>query len=348
MTQKRLPKFRRIPEAVATRQITDTSLAIIDTIERYHLIPTSILVRLVEGNDRVTARHLQRLYHKGLINRFCFMKGRIPGEFHYYLDNPKALDHLVEADVDPTQLDFEGVRRNRDKRYCDINDSIKAEELEGTRLFLKHEAMISRFHGMLELACSISAGKVELVDWRQGPGLWNKIEVPKVIYRDGKWLVEETTELLPHRPDAFFTLSFQNSKGEKQQYSFFYEADRKTTNTTRLIRKLRAHFHYVVVQNKHREHFEVPRIRAVLVETLDTHWADYLRQQAATHPAVSNKPSMLFWFTALEMLTKPVEVEQGQSGKRKKSIPYFLLYPEAIFSKRWRSPVDDTLYSLLD
>src|SRR5262245_19615541 len=115
--QKRLSKFKRDPQAVANRRITETSLAIIDTIERYQIIPTTLLVSLVPGNQRVTQHHLQRLYHKGIINRFCFMKGRTPGEFHYYLDNVQALYRLTENGVSPDDLDFGAVRRNKEKRY---------------------------------------------------------------------------------------------------------------------------------------------------------------------------------------------------------------------------------------
>ncbi len=38
---------------------------------------------------------MQQLYHKGLVNRFAFMRGKNPSEFYYYLDNPAALDLLV-------------------------------------------------------------------------------------------------------------------------------------------------------------------------------------------------------------------------------------------------------------
>jgi len=47
--QKRLPKYGRdlrSRAAVATRQITDTSLDLIATVHDYKIIPTSLLVRL--------------------------------------------------------------------------------------------------------------------------------------------------------------------------------------------------------------------------------------------------------------------------------------------------------------
>ena len=211
-------------------------------------------------------------------------------------------------------LPFEEVRRNKEKDYSAIHDPRKVDEMQGRLQFLKHELMISRFHAMLELACKKSNGKTELTDWRQGPELWNKVEVPKLRYErpkdgqgEGKWFESEDTETLPHRPDAFFTLK----RGDKEIH-FFYEADRKRTSTKKHNRKLRAHFHYIVRQRHHQEHYGISRIRAVLIETITSSWAEELRQ-AANHFTVSGpKPSPLFWFTTSELFTKPVEITEGK------------------------------------
>src|SRR5258706_10024660 len=122
--QHRLKKYGRDPEsllAVASRRITETSVAIIATIHDYKIIPTSSLVRLVPGHEKNVQRHLQQLYHKGLVNRFAFMRGKNPGEFHYYLDNTAALHLLVDQGADPNDLEFDEVNRNREKAYCDVN-----------------------------------------------------------------------------------------------------------------------------------------------------------------------------------------------------------------------------------
>lgn len=339
-TQQRLPKFHRAPTQVREREITDRSLAIIETIERYRLLPTSLLVRLAPGNEDVTHRHLQYLFHRGLISRFSFPRFGLPGEFHYYLDNPEALQLLVEhLRVPAERLDFEGVRRNREKRYADIHDRTKSEETLGRMLFLKHETMVSRFHAMLELACRSSDGKVELAAWRQGPDLWSSVETPaSAAFRD-------ETERLPHRPDAFFTLRFPGAPEGQNRANFFYEADRKTTSTRKFRRKLRAYFHFVVKQHKHEQIYGIRRVRAVLIETTDIRWAEELRQ-AARHPSVSgDTPTPLFWFTASELFTKGQEVP---NGGRIQKLPRFLIQPDLIFKPVWVSPVDDTLHSLLN
>src|SRR5207253_10868074 len=154
--QQRLKKYSRditSLAAVSSRRITETSLNIVATIHDYKIIPTSLLVRLVLGNPRNVQRHLQQLYHRKLINRFAFMRGKNPGEFHYYLDNPEALHLLVAHGAVAEDLEFDEVRRNREKRYCDVNNPHRIEEMQGKLLFLKHEVMISRFHAMLEIAC---------------------------------------------------------------------------------------------------------------------------------------------------------------------------------------------------
>lgn len=343
--QQRLKKYSRDVTslaAVASRRITDTSLSIIATIHDYRIIPTSLLVRLVPGHEKNIQRHLQQLYHKGLINRFAFMRNKNPGEFHYYLDNTAALHLLVDQGADPQDLEFEEVSRNRQKAYCDVNDPRRVEEMQGKLLFLKHEVMISRFHAMLELACSQSNGCVELTEFRQGPVLWNKVEVPKVVYREGKWQERDETEQLPHRPDAFFTLSCSTDAEQRSQAHFFYEADRHRTDTNKYNKKLRAHFHFAVKQKERlKEAYGFNRIRAVLTETIDDEWAERLRQ-AANHVTVSGaKPSPLFWFTTSRLFADELRV-----GSR--SIPVHLQKPDIIFRKIWASPVDDTLHSLLD
>lgn len=365
-SQKRLKKFSRDPNYVTRfehRQITERALSIIATIERYRVIPTSLVVRLIDGDPRNIKDHLQHLYHRGLINRFCFFgtTGR-PLEFNYFLDNADVLDLLIDHGIgDVDTLDFEQVKRNRERwtrllethgadgkrEETETSDLAREEPSEGQRLFLKHELMISRFHGMLELAARASDGQVSLLAWHQGPILHRSIEAPKMVCRDGEWYKQEGNERIPHRPDALFTLRVVRHEEPRH---FFYEADRKTTNTTRMIKKLRGHFHYIAKARQHREDYGIQRIRAVLTETLDTKWAEVLRL-AAKHPVVSGpKPSELFWFTASEFFTKPLQ-KTASTSKRAPEAKYYLDNPNGIFRPLWFTAADAagaTPRSLLD
>ena len=354
--QQRLRKYRRDPrhaEILGNRQITDRSLEIISNLSYYRFLPTSLLIALIDGYPRITYRHLQMLYQRGLINRFTFPRIGNPGEFVYYLDNTQALELLIEREWSEREgLPFEEVQNNKEKDYSAIHDPARVDELQGRLLFLKHELMISRFHAMLELACNDSNGKVKLIDWRQGPELWHTVEVPKLRYErpkdaqsEGRWFESEDTEILPHRPDAFFTLRLEDKLEDQQEVSFFYEADRKHTATKKHNRKLRAHFHFIVKQRKHQEFYGVPRIRAVLIETISANWAEELRQAASHYTVSGAKPSVLFWFTTSELFTRSIIITEGS---RSRQVPYHLTRPQIVFERIWASPVDDALYSLFD
>lgn len=351
--QKRGPKYHRSDETkakFANTRTTELDLHIISNLAAYHLLPSSLLVCLVNGNERVIYRHLQKLYHLGLLDRFHVPRpaGKNPGEFIYLIHSAAALDWLVEHGwAETADLDYERVKYDRERPYSDLLDPQKAEEVQGRLQFARHELMISRFHAMVDLACDKSNGEVELVDWRQGRELHQWVDVPKVRYDNqlALWGETGTVERLPHRPDAFFTLRFPKREGDAQEASFFYEADRKTTNTTRFNEKLRAHFQYVVKQRHHVQHYGVNRIRAVLIETLTPHWAEELRA-AAKHPLVSGKnPSPLFWFTTSTLFTHGPKAEGDETDP---ATPFFLSNPKIVFARIWATPAADALSSLVE
>lgn len=338
---KRLKKYSREQvKNLPPRRITSRSIEIVDIIQRYKFIPTSLIVRLVTGDMRTTERHLQNLYHQELVNRFAFPSTFYPTEFIYYLDDKRALALLINAGYDVEKLDSEIVKRNREKKYSEITMSREMIKMQGRLMHLHHELMISRFHFMLEKACGKSGGKVELLGFYQGSSLWNKIEVAKVFYdQSGKLIELDETETLPHRPDAFFALYFPERSGEDRAQYFFYEADRKNTSIKKFNKKLRAHFHYVVKQKRHIEDYGVKRIRAVLVESIKDTWTNELRLHARHQIIAGKKPSPLFWFT-----TSDVVFEQKTTVKIKgaeKEIPLYLEKPELVFGKIWASPLDD-------
>lgn len=348
--QQRLPKYRRTEEsrrALANRRITDRSLDIISYLSFYHLLPTSLIVRLVGGNEDITYRHLQMLYHKRLVNRFAFTTALNPGEFNYYLDSPAALDLLVEEGwAESASLDYERVRYHRDKKYDQVHfDS----DRQGSLLYLKHELMISRFHALLELGCRTVGSTVELADWRQGPELWTSVTAPRLKF-DGQrnlWGEEAEQERLPHRPDAFFTLRFADKPEGRQESHFFYEADRRTTtNRKRIVRKLRSHFQYVCKKQQHKTDYGIDSIRAVLVETTSDDWAERLRESAA-HPVVSGpKPTPLFWFTTSRFFE--LGLDKSKAAAYEKRRDFFLSNPAIIFHGLWATPADAKLRSLAD
>lgn len=333
--QKRLPKIRRAPELLSPHRFTERDLAILRKIADYRFLTASLLQVLISGNAKVTARHLQRCYHDGLVSRFRLSHR---DEFIYYLENKKALELLVESgEADRDELDWNVIRVNREGKYHEVSEPSKLLEAVSRLTWLAHELMISRFHAALEIACRDLSGSVRLVSWQQGRArLQDRVIVRKLKRQGTAWVETDQEEVLPHEPDAFFTLGFPSESGDESQLSFFYEADRKRTSAPRFARKLRAHFAYIARRKQHREKYGVHRIRAVLTETLDNQWAMHLRE-SARQPAVSgSNASPLFWFTSSQVLL-------GNGDQ-----PRFLADPRLILRRIWFSPVDDTPLSLLD
>jgi|SRR5579859_37197 len=282
--QKRLPKFRRAPEALAGKRITDRSLLIVETIGRYRFIATTDIVRLVGGNEDVTYRHLQQLYHQDLVSRIALPKNGSRGEFIYFLDNTQALRQLAQqSKLDPSSLDWNQIKTNREKYRNTGRDGV------GQFLFITHELMISRFRADLEIECRNSNGRVELANWMQGSSTWNKVQAG-------------ARRTLPHRPDAFFSLHFPNAAPGQQRSNFFYEADRQTSNLTRFKEKLEAHLLFLM-QRKHTQ-YGVQKIRAVLVHTINKDWAHQLTSVAGQLAASEPLAAHLFWFTSSEELAE--------------------------------------------
>src|ERR1700722_15611670 len=93
--QKRLPKSRRAPEAIAPSSLTERDLAVVRALARYRFLSTSMLVKLAGGNEDVTHRHLQSLYHLGIVSRLTIPRVGHRGEFIYFLENAPVLRALI-------------------------------------------------------------------------------------------------------------------------------------------------------------------------------------------------------------------------------------------------------------
>jgi len=347
-----LPKrFQQQPDQVPLGQITDLSLEAIAAIERYKLVPSSLLLELLGGNRRVAQRHLHKLFQHGYIKCFSLENFGRSKELIYYLDNAKALHELIHRrGVNEDSLDSMRLRTNRERPYIHFNDPEKRHEVLSRLNTLDHELAISRFHGMVELACRRSDGRIRLKQWLQGKPAHRSVEARKIIYnrRDDRWEEGEGREVLPWRPDAFFTLLLADPAGEELELGFAYEYQQTTgTALERLLRKYRSHFQFVI-QNKPLEHFGVKRLRAVLTESPDRKRADYLRK-LIRDPIVSKNPSPLFLFTSSEFFTSVDTIQTGEQEGEVQQVPRFLHKPETVLERIWASPVKNTtLVNLVD
>ena len=290
--QQRLPKNRRAPEAVAGNRVTERGIEIVKTVARYRFLLARDIVRLVGGNEDVTHRHLQQLYHQDLVGRFILPELARRGEFIYFLDNPTGLRQLTEVSkLDTEKLPWFEIRQNREKYSQKEFHSI------GRFLFIHHELMISAFHADLEVAVRSDA-IAEIERWVQGPSLWSSVS-------DGR------RRTLPHRPDAFFTLRFLNAPEGQQLSNFFYEADRNTCNLTRIRQKLEAHLLFFM-QGKHTERYGIRKVRAVLIETTSEQRTEQMRATAKELAVTTPIANHLFWFA--NSGERPAFVRRWRSG----------------------------------
>lgn len=265
------------------KRVTERSLQIIEKIASFRFLASSDIIRLVGGNEDVTYRHLQQLYHQDLISRIALPKNGGHGEFIYFLDNSPALRELVEhSKLDGTALDWKEIKSNRDKYRKTEHSGV------GRFLFVEHELMISRFRTVLELECGNSGGRVIIGNWAQGSGIWNSVN-------DGQ-------RNLPHRPDAFFSLEFPNATEGQRRSNFFYEADRGTSSLSRVKDKLEAHLHFLL-QRKHVE-YGIQKIRAVLLHTITEGRTKQLMDVVAQLTASMPLAAHLFWIASSEELSK--------------------------------------------
>jgi hypothetical protein len=337
-------RFTR-PDKPSPGTITERDLDIIEAILRYRFSPTSHLVRLVGGNEDVTLRRLRRLWEKGLINRWAFPGIRTHSEFHYYLDTREPLELLMAHGriTEPHPSMLEEIRNNREKDYASA--AVRGQHMQLG--FLQHSIVVSRMHYMSEMACRQSGGAVSLDGLSQGgPLAGNKVQVPKIkSSRQGNdyfWQESDETERLPVEPDALFTLTFAEGTGARRQAHFFYEGDRGTMNTTDMLKKLRAYYHFVKKQQRHREAFGIHPIRAVLIETTNETRARRL-MELVHHPLICgrDKRACLFWFTISSLFTELATDDADRS------IPRYLARPQVLFEPIWALP-DGTLHCLED
>jgi hypothetical protein len=340
----RFAKFVR-PETPVRGVISDRDLDIIEAILRYRFIPASALVRLVGGNEDVTHRRLRKLWEWSLINRWVFPGIRTHSEFHYYLDNRNAIDTLVQHGrvSEPHPQMLEEIRNNRDKDYAGA--AYRGQHMQLG--FLQHSLMISRMHFMLEMACRDSNNVLQA--WTQGPELaGRKVEVPRIksTRRENEyfWQEDTRTEMVPVEPDAMFSIRFHPAVHEGWVAHFFYEADRGTMNTTDMFRKLRAYYHLVKKQQKHREAFGVHPIRAILVETTTEARAQRL-MELVRHPLLGGRDRRvgLFWFTISSLFAS----EPSEEAKPGKLVPIWLTAPRTILTSVW-AMADHSLRALDD
>jgi|SRR5579872_420691 len=342
MATKRLSKFKREPSAFAHNRFTPLDMAIIDAIVRFRFIESSQLISFLAGNRNVIHRHLQKLWHLGLINRFSFPSLLGSQKANYYIDNPKTLQlWAASSDVEIDKELRKEVQAHAEKEYYRLSDPAYSAEHQGKHFFTQHELMLTRFHVALSLACRASGGRVKLQSWIREPKPDGaQVVVPRVRWssRRGAWEEDiDHSERVPHRPDAFFTVSIEDGVGSEPRLAhFFYEADRATMTVADMRQKLRGYFYFIKKEAAQRQIYNAHPIRAVLIETLNPKRAEQLRDLVQDGSVCGPGRTGLFWIT----ISEHKSADEGEIRK--------LTGPDRILTRIWRLPVDEQFHSMLD
>jgi len=127
-------------------------------------------------------------------------------------------------------------------------------------------------HFCIEMACQEIGGRVQLrlgVRADRSPAQSGSTQSQIDPHGDqhiwkspGKWSACQLN-LMPYLRYVFWT------RRRIPTRHFFYEADRGSMNSTDMLKKLRAYYHFVKRQQRHKESFGIHPIRAVLVETTE-------------------------------------------------------------------------------
>ena len=143
MTQKRLKRFERTPDALALR-VTPRDIAILRHVARYRFLSSRQIATLVGDAGRVP-RRLQTLFHNG------------------YLDRPKA--QLVYYGAAGSERMIYGLGQ-QGRRRCSPRPMARCSERlrwtqknhEAKQLFIKHTVAVADVLITLEQACTPESG----------------------------------------------------------------------------------------------------------------------------------------------------------------------------------------------
>lgn len=272
----RRPRFERTPTAL-NLHLTSRDLEILRHVAAHRFLSSRQIHALVGGSLQHVLRRLQRLFHRGYLDR-------PRAQIRYFSENgSRPLVYALgrrgaRAVAKPT-----GARSRYDNR------TIK-------QLYLQHTLVVADVVIAFERACRASDGPALLLEEDLRPG-----ESPGTAFR---WAVSvrhrEESRRVGVVPDRSFALASRKS-GER--ILFFVEADRATMPLTRrslgqssMLRKLLA-YEATWRQGIHRERFQCSRFR-VLVVTSSAERSYNLAEICAELP----KARGLFLFTDTDTL----------------------------------------------
>jgi len=256
-------------------QLTTDDVLILHQVHALRIAHIDHLAALTSRSRKALARRLFKLTE----HRFLACIVRRP-EKHLYAIGVAGIPVLIEHGCARQDL---AAKRLRHGELKDI--------------FLRHFLFVVDIH--VRLVCLAEHGPIKLVDWREGPALWDDVRLEDPHGRG------VTT---PVRPDAAFTLRDTRRPEGKNTFHFFLEADRSTMSHARMAQKISGYLNYFQ-KGLYREKYPGMKSFGVATVTETRQRAESLHADlAAIIPSSSRRayPFMAFENLSIETLAPGV------------------------------------------
>ncbi len=267
-TPTRLPRYKRSQRDVACI-FTGRDLEILALVESFRLTSSEHVQALVEGSNQNILRRLQKLFHRGYLDRI-----------RQELVEEGGSAKMVYAITNKGIRELQKVGKLDERTATDWN----AQNRGLHDLSIRHTLLISHIRTSITLACRHNPD-LKLALWRdEGPNISDTIEVslPSGYTR------------VSVAPDAFFTL--EEPKGRMH---FFLEADRGTMTLKRFMLKLKAYAAYWR-ERRHVDRFGIRYFRVLTVTTSKVRAANLVAAAEAEESV--RALGRLFFFTTEDAL----------------------------------------------
>lgn len=252
-------------------QLTPDDVLILHHVHELRVAHIDHLAALTARSRKALARRLYKLTER----RFLACIVRRPDK-HLYAIGTAAVPVLVELGYLHQDLAAKRLRHGELKE-----------------IFLRHFLFVVDIH--VRLLCLAELGPIKLVDWREGPALWDDVAVQDAYRKE---------IIIPVRPDASFTLRDTRRPDGKNTFHFFLEADRSTMSHARMAQKITGYLNYFQ-KGLYRRKYPGMRTFAVATVTETRRRAESLNfDLAAAIPAASRRayPFTAFGDLSFEVL----------------------------------------------
>jgi len=245
-------------------QLQESDIEILHHIFRLRLATVDHVSSLTGRSVRALWNRLLKLKQR----RYLSSVSRLMQK-HVYAIGPEGVAALAEHGFAPDDI---------------VGARLRHREL--TEIGIRHSLFIADIHARV-LRFS-AAGQLRLVQWQEGPSLWDQVQLP-----DGS--------AAPIRPDAWMTVV---PRGSRRAWDVFIEADRGTMAHSRMAQKIQG---YLAYHSQRRFQARYPAMTTFAVATITESRTRAHELQSTLHAAIPTaKARRAYLFLPLEDLTPEV------------------------------------------